>query len=221
MKLSDNLPKCLILAVLAAGFGVFVLQLQAPSGMSQGPTVDVKVPALSMLAIDGKTAFDANCATCHGLNAAGTTSTIRDIMLMGPFFSRPSWVFGNTTGLTATCRRCVRSPSRRLRRSCNTYVNSKSQTVSDIGRIACRHQSGELAVACGIDDGGAVAADIVTQMVRAAPRRGRSSERSRVALCPTRDCERQQGRSAGEDRGIYGRDWSIWNIIGSKDLLAA
>lgn len=72
MKLSDNLPKCLILAVLAAGLGVFVLQLQAPSGTSNGPTLDVKVPALSMLAIDGKTAFDANCATCHGLNAAGT-----------------------------------------------------------------------------------------------------------------------------------------------------
>ena len=72
MKFSDDLLKYLTLAVLAAGLGTFVWQLQAPSGTSKGPTVDVKVPALSMLAIDGVTAFDANCATCHGLNAAGT-----------------------------------------------------------------------------------------------------------------------------------------------------
>ena len=66
-----------------------------------------------MFAIEGKTAFDANCATCHGLNAAGTdkgrlwstTSTIRGIMLMAHFFLRPSWVFGNTIGHTATCFR--------------------------------------------------------------------------------------------------------------------
>jgi mono/diheme cytochrome c family protein len=32
----------------------------------------VKVPDLSALAVDGKTAFDANCAACHGLNASGT-----------------------------------------------------------------------------------------------------------------------------------------------------
>lgn len=72
MKFSDDLPKYLTLAVLAAGLGIFVWQLPVPSGTSKGPTVDVKVPALSMLAIDGKTAFDANCATCHGINAAGT-----------------------------------------------------------------------------------------------------------------------------------------------------
>lgn len=72
MKFSDDLPKYLTLAVLAAGLGTFVWQLQAPSETSKGPTVDVKVPALSMLAIDGETAFDANCATCHGLNAGGT-----------------------------------------------------------------------------------------------------------------------------------------------------
>lgn len=72
MKFSGNLPKYFILTVLAASLGLFVWQLQAPSGRSKGPTVDVKVPTLSMLAIDGKTAFEANCATCHGLNAAGT-----------------------------------------------------------------------------------------------------------------------------------------------------
>ncbi|MDO9459148.1 MAG: cytochrome c [Alphaproteobacteria bacterium] len=100
-EVSHDLPKYLTLAVLAAGLGIFVWQLPAPSGTSKGPTVAVKVPALSMLAINGKTAFDANCATCHGLNAAGT-STIRGTMLMAPFFLRPSlgvrqhhWPYGD------------------------------------------------------------------------------------------------------------------------------
>lgn len=35
-------------------------------------TVGVNLPALSALAIQGKAAFDSNCATCHGVNAAGT-----------------------------------------------------------------------------------------------------------------------------------------------------
>jgi len=34
--------------------------------------VNVKVPALSETAARGKAAFDANCAPCHGANAAGT-----------------------------------------------------------------------------------------------------------------------------------------------------
>lgn len=72
MSSANRLLKYLVLAVLAAGLGVFVWQFVGPSGTSKGPTVDVKVPDLSTLALGGKTAFEANCAACHGLNAAGT-----------------------------------------------------------------------------------------------------------------------------------------------------
>lgn len=34
--------------------------------------VDVRVPELSAAAVEGKQAFDANCAQCHGNNASGT-----------------------------------------------------------------------------------------------------------------------------------------------------
>lgn len=39
---------------------------------SAAQTVSVEVPALSALAAQGKAAFDADCASCHGVNAAGT-----------------------------------------------------------------------------------------------------------------------------------------------------
>ena len=39
---------------------------------TQGVTVDVSVPELSSVAAKGKVEFDANCAQCHGKNAAGT-----------------------------------------------------------------------------------------------------------------------------------------------------
>ena len=34
----------------------------------------LKVPAFSTLATQGKTNFDANCASCHGVNATGTAN---------------------------------------------------------------------------------------------------------------------------------------------------
>lgn len=72
MSFAANASKYIVLAVLAAGLGLFAWQFVGPSGTSKGPTVDMKVPGLSTLAVDGKTAFEANCAACHGLNAAGT-----------------------------------------------------------------------------------------------------------------------------------------------------
>ena len=72
MSLADNLPKYLVLAVLAGGLGVFVLQLVGPTATSGVHTVNVKEPRLSEIAIAGKTFFDATCAACHGLKGAGT-----------------------------------------------------------------------------------------------------------------------------------------------------
>lgn len=45
--------------------------VQATSGEQGAPLAVVKVPALSAAAEVGKVAFEANCASCHGVNAAG------------------------------------------------------------------------------------------------------------------------------------------------------
>ncbi len=45
--------------------------VQATSGERGAPLAVVKVPVLSAAAEVGKVAFDANCASCHGANAAG------------------------------------------------------------------------------------------------------------------------------------------------------
>ena len=72
MSIADSVPKYLVVAVLAAGLGVLLWQLVGSGGASKKVTVDVKVPDLSAVAITGKTAFEANCAACHGAKAAGT-----------------------------------------------------------------------------------------------------------------------------------------------------
>ncbi|KGF70478.1 cytochrome C [Hoeflea sp. BAL378] len=42
-----------------------------PAASTGAPLVSVTVPALSRTAQAGKAAFDARCAECHGVNAAG------------------------------------------------------------------------------------------------------------------------------------------------------
>lgn len=56
-----------LLALGGAGLGAWVLK--APR---EHTLIEVKEPALSTLAQTGKTAFDANCVRCHGVNASGT-----------------------------------------------------------------------------------------------------------------------------------------------------
>lgn len=66
-------PKHLVIAFFAAGIGIWLWQAWAPRATGPDSTVAVRVPdELSSLAARGKTAFDANCAVCHGVNAAGT-----------------------------------------------------------------------------------------------------------------------------------------------------
>jgi len=64
--------KILAVAVIAAATAVWLWPPAEPPAVTTGPTIDVKVPELSPLAARGKTEFDANCAACHGPNAAGT-----------------------------------------------------------------------------------------------------------------------------------------------------
>jgi len=60
----------LVMSVLVLGAGVTAMRLISSK---DSPGEDgVIVPKLSALAARGKSAFDANCATCHGANAAGT-----------------------------------------------------------------------------------------------------------------------------------------------------
>lgn len=70
MKIMDHLPFVFVAAIVVAGVGIAISQFTSLSGGSAPRTV--KVPALSPLALSGKLAFDANCASCHGANAAGS-----------------------------------------------------------------------------------------------------------------------------------------------------
>ncbi len=65
-----HLPALLVLTVLAAGVASVAWRLIAPSG--DGPLASVTVPTLTDTARAGQTAFNANCAACHGDNAAGS-----------------------------------------------------------------------------------------------------------------------------------------------------
>ena len=58
------------MGVAAAGVAFVGWKVLAPP--SPDTTIEVTVPKLSPIATAGKTAFDANCALCHGRNAAGT-----------------------------------------------------------------------------------------------------------------------------------------------------
>lgn len=61
------------LAALAALVGsIIVWRLAEPKPEGTGaPMVEIVVPELSAQASRGKALFDANCADCHGVNAAG------------------------------------------------------------------------------------------------------------------------------------------------------
>ena len=65
-------------ALAAAIVGVGVWWMYAPHGThmfspgDKGPMVQVSVPDLSAAARAGKGVFDESCASCHGVNAAGS-----------------------------------------------------------------------------------------------------------------------------------------------------
>jgi len=69
MTVSNRLIPFLVISVLLLGAGATAMRLISPKDSLSGG--DVVVPKLSALAARGKSAFDANCASCHGANAAG------------------------------------------------------------------------------------------------------------------------------------------------------
>ena len=72
LKIGRSLLTYIAVTAVLVGVGVWALQPKAPTNSTSEQTVNVKVPALSAQAVGGKEAFDANCAACHGQNAAGT-----------------------------------------------------------------------------------------------------------------------------------------------------
>ncbi len=69
MKVAKRLPSLVVVTVLVLGAGIFAWRFISPS--TGTPIVTVRIPALSAMAVRGAKAFDANCAQCHGANAAG------------------------------------------------------------------------------------------------------------------------------------------------------
>lgn len=64
-----------IVVIGAATIGYLRLHASEPTDIAgdqaEAPLVNVAVPELSGAAAEGKALFDANCAACHGQNAAG------------------------------------------------------------------------------------------------------------------------------------------------------
>ena len=69
MTIKERIPGLIVMGVLALGLGVIASKFMG--GSPPRTKVAVKVPQLSAGAQQGKAAFDANCAQCHGANAAG------------------------------------------------------------------------------------------------------------------------------------------------------
>src|SRR3546814_18786738 len=69
MKLAENIPKLVVLAVIAGGLGLLASRLLDTGGGAA--TVNVAVPTLSPVAVAGRVAFNANFAQCHGKSGVG------------------------------------------------------------------------------------------------------------------------------------------------------
>ncbi|TCD13725.1 c-type cytochrome [Oricola cellulosilytica] len=114
----SNLPKYFVIGVFAAGVVGIVVNAFIPgedrsattTGATAATLAEVKVPKLTETAQAGEYLFNSNCATCHGVNAAGTESApplVNDIYNPGhhsdeSFYSAVAngvpahhWPFGN------------------------------------------------------------------------------------------------------------------------------
>lgn len=72
MSLSESFPKYAVLTAVVLGVGIALWQAFGPRTATDSQMVAVTVPDLSPQAANGKVAFDAVCAACHGVNAGGS-----------------------------------------------------------------------------------------------------------------------------------------------------
>ncbi len=70
IKIPGRLPAIIVTVGLAVGVAILISRLDPAA--DGGARVEVTVPKLSDYALEGRNAFDANCAECHGKNAAGS-----------------------------------------------------------------------------------------------------------------------------------------------------
>lgn len=95
----------LMLAIIA-GVGIWYWTASndgVGGGTSITAAVDVVLPALTPTAKAGKSAFDANCAVCHGDNAAGTNQgpPLVHIIYEPSHHADPSFVLAVRNGVRA------------------------------------------------------------------------------------------------------------------------
>lgn len=70
IKLADRMPAIFVVGVIL--LGVLMITGRLISSGENGESISIEVPELSELASQGKAAFDANCAACHGANGSGS-----------------------------------------------------------------------------------------------------------------------------------------------------
>jgi len=64
--------KILVLVVIGLGIGIVGWRVLSPVIFDSGDSQAFVIPQFTAVAQKGETAFDANCAECHGENATGT-----------------------------------------------------------------------------------------------------------------------------------------------------
>ena len=71
MKYSELIMPVLVTGTLILGAVMVVMRMTSSDDVAA--TAAIEPPELSSLALEGKAAFDSDCAACHGANATGTT----------------------------------------------------------------------------------------------------------------------------------------------------
>ncbi len=70
MKIVERLPGLLVGFFLIGGISVIIWNVFTTSAQTKSD--NLRIPAFSEQASAGKKAYDANCASCHGVNASGS-----------------------------------------------------------------------------------------------------------------------------------------------------
>ena len=116
--MSRNTKIILVAIAALVGLGLIWQQFNTASSEAEdqngAPMVSVTVPVLMGAALDGEQVFNANCAVCHGENAAGRFGSGPPLVhkIYEPSHQaiwrsclRPAKAFARTTGHLAICLR--------------------------------------------------------------------------------------------------------------------